>query len=50
MINDLVDFINNLTKKQYEIIIGIDDKPKNGVDKLLQLTKLIDVFSQQHGV
>ena len=55
MITDLTDFINNLTKKQHEIIIGIDaneanDQPKNGVDKLLQLIKLIDVFSQQHGI
>ena len=55
MITDLADFINNLTKKQHEIIIGIDaneanDQPRNGVDKLLQLTKLIDVISQQHGI
>ena len=55
MITDLADFINSITTKQHEIIIGIDanesnDKPKNGVDKLLQLTKLIDVISQQHGI
>ena len=55
MITDFADFINNLTTKQHEIIIGIDaneanDKPKNGVDKLLQLTKLIDVINQKHGI
>ena len=55
MINDLVEFISILTNKKHEIIVGIDaneanDQPKNGVDKLLQLTKLIDVISQQHGI
>ena len=55
MITDFADFINNLTTKQHEIIIGINAneanyKQKNGVDKFLQLTKLIDVISQQHGI
>ena len=55
MITDLADFITNLIKKQHEIIVGIDsneanDQPKNRVDKLFQLTKLIDVISQQHGI
>ena len=55
MINDLKGFISILLTKKHEIIVGIDaneanDQPKNGVDKLLQLTKLIDVISQQHGI
>ena len=55
MINDLAEFIIILLNKKHEIIVGIDaneanDQPKNGVDKLLQLTKLIDVISQQHGI
>ena len=55
MITDLADFITNLIKKQHVIIVGIDTnetnaQPKNGVDKLLQLTKLIDIISQQHGI
>ena len=28
----------------------LNDQAKNGVDKLLHLTKLIDVISQQHGI
>ena len=55
MINDLAEFITILLNKKHEIIVGIDaneanDQQKNGVDKLLQLTKLIDVISQQHGI
>ena len=55
MINDLTEFIIILLNKKHEIIVGIDaneanDQPKNGVDKLLQLTKLINVISQQHGI
>ena len=46
---------NNLLDKKHEILVGIDnneanDQQKNGVDKLLQLTKLIDVISQQDGI
>ena len=55
MINDLAEFISILLNKKHEIIVDIDaneanDQPKNSVDKLLQLTKLIDVISQQHGI
>ena len=55
MINDLAEFISILLSKKHEIIVGIDaneanNQPKNCVDKLLQLTKLIDVISQQHGI
>ena len=55
MIIDLAKFITKLHDKTHEIIVGIDtneanEKPKNGLDKLLQLTKLIDVISQQHGI
>ena len=54
MIIDLAEFITTLHKK-YEIIVGIDaneenDQPKNEVDKLLHLTKLIDIINQQHGI
>ena len=54
MINDLAEFIIILLNKKHEIIVGIDaneanHQPKNDVDKLIQLTKLIDVISQQHG-
>ena len=55
MITYLAEFISILTNKKHEIIVGIDaneanDQPKNGVDKLLQLTSLIDIISQQHGI
>ena len=56
MITDLAEFISILTNKKHEIIVGIDaneainDQPKNGVEKLLQLTSLIDIISQQHGI
>ena len=55
MIIDLAKFINNLQQQQHEVIVGIDDnethdKPKKRVDKLLHLTKLIDVISQQHRI
>ena len=52
----LSQFIHNLQQQQqHKVIIVIDaneanDKPKNGVDKLLHLTKFIDVISQQHGI
>ena len=55
MIIDLANFITNPHNKKHEIIGGIDineanDKPKNGVDKILHLTKRIDVISRQHGI
>ena len=55
MIIDLAKFITTLHNKKQEIIVGIDanetnEKSKNGVDKLLHLTKLIDVISQKHGI
>ena len=55
MINDLAEFISILLNKKHEIIVFIDaneanDQSKNGEDKILQLTKLIDVISQQHGI
>ena len=39
----------------HKIIVGIDaneanDQPKNGVDRLLHLTKRIDFISQQYGI
>ena len=51
MIIYLVNFINNLQQQKHEVIVGIDakeanDQPKNGVEKLLHLIKLIDVISQ----
>ena len=47
--------INNLRQGYHEISIGIDsneanNKLKNGVEILLQLTKLIDVISQKYGI
>ena len=50
MIIYLADFITTLHNKKHEIIVGIDaneanDQPKNGVDKQLHLTVLIDVIS-----
>ena len=47
-------FINNLQQQNHEIIVDIDaneanDKPKNGVIKLLHLTNLIDVVNQNDG-
>ena len=51
IIIDLANFINNLQKQKHEDIVGIDaneanDQPKNGVEKLLRLIKLINVISQ----
>ena len=51
IIIDLANFINNLQKQKHEDIVGIDaneanDQPKNGVEKLLHLIKLINVISQ----
>ena len=48
-------FINTIQYKNHEIIFEIDanegnDKPKNGVAKLLQPTKLIYVISEKHGI
>ena len=50
----LANFITTLHNQKNEIIVGIhsnkeNDKPNNEVDKLLHLTKLIDVIIQQHG-
>ena len=54
MIIYLVKFITTLHNKKREIIVDIDtneanNQPKNGEYRLLHLTKLIDVISQQHG-
>ena len=50
----LANFITTLHNQINEIIVGIDsneenDKQNKGVDKLLHLTKHIDVIIQQHG-
>ena len=52
---DLANFITTLYNKKHEIIVGIytneaNNQLKNGVDKILHLTKLIDVISQQHEI
>ena len=48
-------FVNNLQQQNHERIVDIDAnevnyKPKNGVTKLLLLTKLIDVISQKYAI
>ena len=50
IIFDLASFINILQNEQHEILVRKgtnepNDKSKNGVDKLFNLTKLIDVIS-----
>ena len=50
MIIDIANFSTTLHNKKDEIIVGIaaneaNEKSKNGVDKLLHLTKLTNVIS-----
>ena len=52
---DLSNFINSLTRKKHEILLGVDtNEPNvlynNGVSQLLQRTILIDIINENYGL
>ena len=52
---DLSNFIDSLTNKHHELLLGIDSNEpnilyNNGVSQLLQRTKLIDFIDEFHGL
>ena len=52
---DLSNFINSLTRKKHEVLLGIDENEpsilyNNGVSQLVQRTNLIDIIDENHGL